>query len=197
MLAGITEALRTRTHSEWAGEKRDTGIQAATSVKFFVDQSVQTSTDFEDSDDVRTDHKDLEKPGGSTQVVDFSGLSDEHDYRPAELHSDELYENTTDKSPKRAKKSSRRKWPHHHDDDDLLLSEATALADHERTVMREEMRTRLAAEPHRCLSGIVCEGQIDPDSAKCVTKVRKTWHGARPANRVCAVAVFSHQRRAL
>ena len=50
------------------------------------------------------------------------------------------------KSPKRAKKSSRRKRPHHHDDDDLLLSEATALADHERTLMREEMRTRLAAQ---------------------------------------------------
>ena len=50
------------------------------------------------------------------------------------------------KNPKRAKKSSRRKRPHHHDDDDLLLSEATALADHERTLMREEMRTRLAAE---------------------------------------------------
>ena len=50
------------------------------------------------------------------------------------------------KSPTRAKKSSRRKRPHHHDDDDLLLSEATALADHERTLMREEMRTRLAAQ---------------------------------------------------
>ena len=50
------------------------------------------------------------------------------------------------KSPKRAKKSSRRKRPHHHDDDDLLLSEATALADRERTLMREEMRSRLAAQ---------------------------------------------------
>ena len=50
------------------------------------------------------------------------------------------------KSPKRAKKSSWRNRPHHHDDDDLLLSEATALADYERTLMREEMRTRLAAQ---------------------------------------------------
>ena len=57
------------------------------------------------------------------------------------------------RSPKRAKKSSRSKRPHHHDDDDLLLSEATALADHERAVMREEIRIMLAADPHRCPSG--------------------------------------------
>ena len=56
------------------------------------------------------------------------------------------------KSPKRAKKSLRSKRPHHHDDDDLLHSEATALADHERAVMREEIRIMLAADPHRCPS---------------------------------------------
>ena len=57
---------------------------------------------------------------------------------------------TGHKSSKKAKKSSRSKRQHHHDDDDLLLSEATALADHERAVMREEIRIMLAAEPHRC-----------------------------------------------
>ena len=43
MLAGINEALRTRSHSEWAGEKPDAAVQAATSEKFFVGQSAQTS----------------------------------------------------------------------------------------------------------------------------------------------------------
>ena len=43
----------------------------------------------------------------------------------------------------------------------------------------------LAADPHR-LPGIVCVCQIDPDSARSVTR-----HGARHANRASAVAVFS------
>ena len=43
----------------------------------------------------------------------------------------------------------------------------------------------LAADPHR-LPGIVCACQIDPDSARSVTR-----HGARHANRASAVAVSS------
>ena len=94
------------------------------------------------------------------------------------------------KSPKRAKKSSRRKRPHHHDDDDVLLSEATALADHERTLLREEMREPGSLH-NSALSAILCLCQIDPDSVSSVAKARKNWHGARHGRRARAVAVSS------
>ena len=60
--------------------------------------------------------------------------------------------------------------------------------------MREEMRTSSLQDLLAALSDIAC---VCPRQCQLCPKARKDWHGARHTKRACAVAVSSHQRRAL